>query len=152
MAGQGCAAADGGHPVAPGLQERGPPKTLSVQMSLTPQLLPMHPSQGRTVSASGGPPGEQPAEAAAPPSTAAAARLRCCCSPHLHTCLQGYPCLAIRQCRAGVLEPLVVGKPGFRRRVRQLMEAMGLDLVQRVLEDSAEEGGRCGEWRGLAGR
>ncbi|EFN58875.1 hypothetical protein CHLNCDRAFT_140768 [Chlorella variabilis] len=78
--------------------ERGPPKTLSVQMSLTPQLLPMHPSQGRTVSASGGPP--------------------------------------------GVLEPLVVGKPGFRRRVRQLMEAMGLDLVQRVLEDSAEEGGR----------
>jgi hypothetical protein len=36
------------------VQERGPPKTLSVQMSLTPQLLKMHPSQGPTVSASGG--------------------------------------------------------------------------------------------------
>ena len=38
------------------LQEKPPPKTLSVQMSLTPQLLAMHPSQGgpAAVSASGG--------------------------------------------------------------------------------------------------
>ena len=41
------------------VQERGPPKTLSVQMSLTPQLLKMHPSQGPTVSASGGCAGKQ---------------------------------------------------------------------------------------------
>ncbi|KAL4457562.1 hypothetical protein ABPG75_012427 [Micractinium tetrahymenae] len=77
------------------VQDRGPPKTLSVQMSLTPQLLSMHPSQGLTVSASGG--------------------------------------------RAGVLEPLVTGRPDFRTRVRQLMTAMGLDLLQRVQEDRAEE-------------
>lgn len=43
---------------------------------------------------------------------------------------------------AGVLQPLVVGQPDFRPRIRQLMEAMGLDLLQRVREDSAEEAGR----------
>ena len=40
------------HP--PSCQDRGPPKSLSVQMSLTPQPLPMHPSQGLTVAVAGG--------------------------------------------------------------------------------------------------
>ncbi|KAL4440655.1 hypothetical protein ABPG77_000364 [Micractinium sp. CCAP 211/92] len=78
------------------VQDRGPPKTLSVQMSLTPQLVSMHPSHGLMVSAAGG--------------------------------------------RAGVFEPLVTGRADFRPRVRQLMCAMGLDLLQRVQEDRAEEG------------
>ncbi|PSC72656.1 protease 2 isoform A [Micractinium conductrix] len=77
------------------VQDRGPPKSLSVQMSLTPQPLPMHPSQGLTVAVAGG--------------------------------------------RAGVLEPLVTGRTDFRLRVRQLMAAMGGDLLQRVQEDRAEE-------------
>lgn len=47
---------------------------------------------------------------------------------------------------AGVFEPLVTGKPDFRPRVRQLMGAMGLDLLQRVQEDRAEEG-RCASGR-----
>lgn len=34
--------------------EKGPPKTLSVQISLTPVPLAMHPSQGAEVSAAGG--------------------------------------------------------------------------------------------------
>ncbi len=38
--------------------EKGPPKTLSVQISLTPVPLTMHPSQGGQVSAAGGKPGE----------------------------------------------------------------------------------------------
>lgn len=41
-------------------QDRGPPKTLSVQMSLTPQLLSMHPALGRAMSASGGRAGKHP--------------------------------------------------------------------------------------------
>lgn len=33
----------------------------------------------------------------------------------------------------------MTGKPDFRLRVRQLMTAMGLDLLDRVREDAAEE-------------
>lgn len=42
----------------PSLQERGPPKTLSVQMSLSPQLLRMHPSLSDAMPVGGGKAGE----------------------------------------------------------------------------------------------
>ena len=120
------------------LQERGPPKTLSVQMSLTPQLLQQHPSQGGpgAVSASGGRPGKSRADALA--MQRGSQRSGPYTTAFVSHALAG-PCGCPS---AGVLEPLVVGKPDFRLRVRQLMTAMGLDLMLRVKEDAAEES-RC---------
>ncbi|KAK9863912.1 hypothetical protein WJX84_000340 [Apatococcus fuscideae] len=74
--------------------ERGPPKTLSVQISLTPVPLAMHPSQGAQVSAAGG--------------------------------------------KAGMFEPLPLGQPDFRMRLRSLLQAMGNDLLNRVNIDSED--------------
>lgn len=156
------------------LQEKPPPKTLSVQMSLTPQLLAMHPSHGTEVSASGGRAGKDGlgrrwihalpvdstwscahcvARKCLPPAGAQAGQAAvrshtdwwpstCCRLPQPSCCALCRFVLRTTHCPhppAGVLEPLVTGKPDFRLRVRQLMTAMGLDLLERVREDAAEE-------------
>lgn len=128
-------------PAAACTQERGPPKTLSVQMSLTPQLLPMQNYHGgpATVSAAGGRAGEPQHRRPTTRMAAPAPASRCLPARSRLTL-----CPACRP--AGVLEPLVTGRPDFRLRVRQLMVAMGLDLLGRVQEDAAEEarwGGAC---------
>ncbi|KAK9831624.1 hypothetical protein WJX74_003145 [Apatococcus lobatus] len=74
--------------------EKGPPKTLSVQISLTPVPLAMHPAAGAQVSAAGG--------------------------------------------KAGMFEPLPLGQPHFRMRLRSLLQAMGNDLLNRINMDSED--------------